>query len=281
MKLVRWGAAGREKPGLVDAAGKLRDLSAQLHDFDAAALSPEGLARLRALDPTSLPEAPGGVRIGAPLPRPGKIVCIGLNYADHVAETGSKTPTEPLVFMKATTSYCGPFDDVQILPGSVKTDYESELGIVIGTLCRRVSESDAAKYIAGYCTVNDVSERHWQAERGGQFMKGKSGDTFCPVGPWLVTADDVPNPGKLGVYSWVNGDQRQNGTTANLVFGVMHIVSYLSQFLTLEPGDIISTGTPAGVGLGFKPPKFLKPGDVMEIEVEGLGRQRNKLVQAM
>jgi 2-keto-4-pentenoate hydratase/2-oxohepta-3-ene-1,7-dioic acid hydratase in catechol pathway len=280
MKLVRWGNAGREKPGLVDAAGKLRDLSAQLHEFDAAALSPEGLARLRAIDPASLPEAPAGTRIGAPLPRPGKIVCIGLNYADHVAETGSKTPAEPLVFMKATTSYCGPFDDVRILPASVKTDYESELGIVIGTLCRRVTEADAPNYIAGYCTVNDVSERHWQAERGGQFMKGKSADTFCPVGPWLVTADDVPNPGKLGVYSWVNGDQRQNGTTANLVFGVVHIVSYLSQFLTLEPGDIISTGTPAGVGLGFKPPKFLKAGDVMEIEVEGLGRQRNKLVQA-
>lgn len=280
MKLVRWGAVGREKPGMLDAAGKPRDLSAQLHEFDAAALSPEGLARLRAIDPATLPELPSGTRLGSPLPRPGKIVCIGLNYADHVAETNSKTPTEPLVFMKATTSLCGPFDDVLILPGSVKTDYESELGIVIGTLCRRVSEADTGKYIAGYCTVNDVSERHWQAERGGQFMKGKSADTFCPVGPWLVTADEVPTPGKLGVWSWVNGEQRQNGTTSNLVFGVAEIVSYLSQFLTLEPGDIISTGTPAGVGLGFKPPKFLKPGDVMEIEVEGLGRQRNKLVQA-
>ncbi len=279
MKLVRWGAVGREKPGMLDAAGKPRDLSAQLHEFDAAALSPEGLARLRAIDPSTLPEVPSSTRLGSPLPRPGKIVCIGLNYADHVAETNSKTPTEPLVFMKATTSLCGPFDDVLILPGSVKTDYESELGIVIGTLCRRVSEADTGKYIAGYCTVNDVSERHWQAERGGQFMKGKSADTFCPVGPWLVTADEVPNPGKLGVWSWVNGEQRQNGTTSNLVFGVAAIVSHLSQFLTLEPGDIISTGTPAGVGLGFKPPKFLKPGDVMEIEVEGLGRQRNKLVQ--
>lgn len=280
MKLVRWGAVGREKPGMLDAAGKVRDLSAQLHEFDAAALSPEGLARLRAIDPATLPEVPASTRLGSPLPRPGKIVCIGLNYADHVAETNSKTPTEPLVFMKATTSLCGPFDDVLILPGSVKTDYESELGIVIGTLCRRVSEADTGKYIAGYCTVNDVSERHWQAERGGQFMKGKSADTFCPVGPWLVTADEVPTPGKLGVWSWVNGEQRQNGTTSNLVFGVAAIVSHLSQFLTLEPGDIISTGTPAGVGLGFKPPKFLKPGDVMEIEVEGLGRQRNKLVQA-
>lgn len=280
MKLVRWGSAGREKPGLVDAAGKVRDLSAHLHEFDAAALSPEGLARLSALDPASLPEAPSAARLGAPLPRPGKIVCIGLNYADHVAETGAKTPTEPLVFMKATTSLCGPFDDVLILPGSVKTDYESELGIVIGTLCRRVSEADAPKYIAGYCTVNDVSERHWQAERGGQFMKGKSADTFCPLGPCLVTADEVANPGALAVRSWVNGEVRQNGTTANLVFGVATIVSHLSQFLTLEPGDVISTGTPAGVGLGFKPPRFLKPGDVMEIEVEGLGRQRSKLVQA-
>lgn len=281
MKLVRWGSMGREKPGLMDAAGKVRDLSAQLHEFDAAGLSPEGLARLRALDPASLPEAPSAARLGSPLPRPGKIVCIGLNYADHVAETGAKTPTEPLVFMKATTSLCGPFDDVQILPGSVKTDYESELGIVIGTLCRRVSEGDAGKYIAGYCTVNDVSERHWQAERGGQFMKGKSADTFCPLGPWLVTADEVPNPGALAVRSWVNGEVRQNGTTANLVFGVATIVSHLSQFLTLEPGDVISTGTPAGVGLGFKPPRFLKPGDVMEIEVEGLGRQRSRLVQAI
>jgi 2-keto-4-pentenoate hydratase/2-oxohepta-3-ene-1,7-dioic acid hydratase in catechol pathway len=280
MKLVRWGAVGREKPGMLDAANKPRDLSAVLHEFDAAALSPEGLARLRAIDPATLPEVPSGARLGSPVPRPGKIVCIGLNYADHVAETNSKTPTEPLVFMKATTSLCGPFDDVLILPGSVKTDYESELGIVIGTLCRRVSEADTGKYIAGFCTVNDVSERHWQAERGGQFMKGKSADTFCPVGPWLVTADEVPTPGKLGVWSWVNGEQRQNGTTSNLVFGVAEIVSYLSQFLTLEPGDIISTGTPAGVGLGFKPPKFLKAGDVMEIEVEGLGRQRNKLVQA-
>jgi 2,4-didehydro-3-deoxy-L-rhamnonate hydrolase len=280
MKLVRWGAVGREKPGMLDAANKPRDLSAVLHEFDAAALSPEGLARLRAIDPATLPEVPSGARLGSPVPRPGKIVCIGLNYADHVAETNSKTPTEPLVFMKATTSLCGPFDDVLILPGSVKTDYESELGIVIGTLCRRVSEADTGKYIAGFCTVNDVSERHWQAERGGQFMKGKSADTFCPVGPWLVTADEVPNPGKLGVWSWVNGEQRQNGTTSNLVFGVAAIVSHLSQFLTLEPGDIISTGTPAGVGLGFKPPKFLKAGDVMEIEVEGLGRQRNKLVQA-
>jgi 2-keto-4-pentenoate hydratase/2-oxohepta-3-ene-1,7-dioic acid hydratase in catechol pathway len=280
MKLVRWGAVGREKPGMLDAANKPRDLSAVLHEFDAAALSPEGLARLRAIDPATLPEVPSGARLGSPVPRPGKIVCIGLNYADHVAETNSKTPTEPLVFMKATTSLCGPFDDVLILPGSVKTDYESELGIVIGTLCRRVTEADTGKYIAGFCTVNDVSERHWQAERGGQFMKGKSADTFCPVGPWLVTADEVPTPGKLGVWSWVNGEQRQNGTTSNLVFGVAEIVSYLSQFLTLEPGDIISTGTPAGVGLGFKPPKFLKAGDVMEIEVEGLGRQRNKLVQA-
>jgi 2-keto-4-pentenoate hydratase/2-oxohepta-3-ene-1,7-dioic acid hydratase in catechol pathway len=265
---------------MLDAANKPRDLSAVLHEFDAAALSPEGLARLRAIDPATLPEVPSGARLGSPVPRPGKIVCIGLNYADHVAETNSKTPTEPLVFMKATTSLCGPFDDVLILPGSVKTDYESELGIVIGTLCRRVTEADTGKYIAGFCTVNDVSERHWQAERGGQFMKGKSADTFCPVGPWLVTADEVPTPGKLGVWSWVNGEQRQNGTTSNLVFGVAEIVSYLSQFLTLEPGDIISTGTPAGVGLGFKPPKFLKAGDVMEIEVEGLGRQRNKLVQA-
>jgi 2-keto-4-pentenoate hydratase/2-oxohepta-3-ene-1,7-dioic acid hydratase in catechol pathway len=279
MKLVRFGEAGREQPGILDAAGKVRSLAGHVATFDAAALSPEGLARLRAIDPASLPAAPDGVRLGPPLPRPGKIVCIGLNYADHVAETGAKTPTEPLVFMKATTSYTGPFDPVLLLKGSEKTDYEAELGIVIGTRTKNVSEADAPKHIAGYVTVNDVSERHWQSERGGQFTKGKSGDTFCPVGPWLVTADEVPNPGNLAVRSWVNGELRQNGTTANLVFGVFHIVSYLSQFMTLEPGDIIPTGTPAGVGLGFKPPKFLKAGDVMEIEVEGLGRQRSTLVQ--
>jgi 2-keto-4-pentenoate hydratase/2-oxohepta-3-ene-1,7-dioic acid hydratase in catechol pathway len=279
MKLVRYGEAGREQPGMLDAAGKVRSLAGHVSAFDAAALSPEGLAKLRAIDPASLPAAPDGARLGAPLPRPGKIVCIGLNYADHVAETGAKTPTEPLVFMKATTSYTGPFDDVQLLPGSEKTDYEAELGIVIGSRTKNISEAEAPKHIAGYVTVNDVSERHWQSERGGQFTKGKSGDTFCPVGPWLVTADEVPNPGKLAVKSWVNGELRQNGTTANLVFGVFHIVSYLSQFMTLEPGDIIPTGTPAGVGLGFKPPKFLKAGDVMEIEIEGLGKQRSRLLQ--
>ena len=188
-------------------------------------------------------------------------------------------PTEPLVFSKATTSYAGPFDPVEILPGSVKTDYESELGVVIGTRAKHIKEADAQKYIAGYCVVNDVSERYWQAERGGQFTKGKSADTFCPIGPWLVTPDEVADPGNLAVKSWVNGEIRQNGTTKNLVFGVFHIIAYLSQFMTLEPGDVVSTGTPAGVGLGFKPPKFLKAGDVMEIEVEGLGRQRSELVQ--
>jgi 2-keto-4-pentenoate hydratase/2-oxohepta-3-ene-1,7-dioic acid hydratase in catechol pathway len=280
MKLLRWGEAGREKPGILDAAGKVRDLSGTVGELDAAALSPSGLAAIHAIDPASLPAAPAGARIGPPVPRPGKIVCIGLNYADHVAETGAKTPTEPLVFMKATTSFTGPFDDVQILPGSLKTDYEAELGIIIGSRTRHITEAQAASHIAGWCTVNDVSERHWQAERGGQFTKGKSADTFCPVGPWLVTTDEVADSTKLAVRSWVNGEARQNGTTANLVFGALHIVAYLSQFMTLEPGDVIATGTPAGVGLGFKPPRFLKPGDVMEIEIEGLGRQRSKLVQA-
>lgn len=279
MKLVRWGAKGLERPGMLDAAGRLRDLSGQVGEFDAAALSPEGLAMIRRIDAETLPMVPPGSRLGAPVPRPGKIVCIGLNYRDHVEETGSAMPTEPLVFQKSTSSYSGPYDAVEILPGSVKTDYEAELGIVIGTRTKLIAEADAARHIAGYCVVNDVSERHWQAERGGQFNKGKSADTFCPIGPWLVTADEVPDPGRLAVRAWVNGDLRQNGTTANLVFGVFHIVAYLSQFLTLEPGDVISTGTPAGVGLGFKPPKFLKAGDVMEIEVEGLGRQRSALVQ--
>jgi 2-keto-4-pentenoate hydratase/2-oxohepta-3-ene-1,7-dioic acid hydratase in catechol pathway len=279
MKLVRWGSAGSEKPGIVDGAGRVRDLSAHISEFDAAALSPAGLARLRSVEVNGLPMAPEGARLGAPIPRPGKIICIGLNYADHVAETGAKTPTEPLVFQKAVTSYTGPFDPVLLLPGSEKTDYEAELGIVIGSRAKLVSEADAKSVIAGYCTVNDVSERHWQSERGGQFTKGKSADTFCPIGPWLVTADEVPDPGSLAVRSWVNGEQRQNGTTANLVFGVFHIVHYLSQFMTLEPGDIIPTGTPAGVGLGFKPPKFVKPGDIMEIEIEGLGRQRSEVMQ--
>lgn len=279
MKLVRWGAKGCEKPGLLDRDGGVRDLSGVVRELDAAAISPEGLAKLRRLDPAQLPPVPAGVRLGPPLPRPPKIVCIGLNYSDHAAETGLQLPTEPMIFQKAPNAWSGPFDDVLMLPGSQKTDYEAELGIVIGTLARNVALPDAAKYIAGYITVNDVSERHWQAERGGQFTKGKSGETFCPAGPWLVTADAVADVGKLAVRSWVNGEARQNGTTANLVFDVFHIVHYLSQFMTLEPGDVIPTGTPAGVGLGFKPPKFLKAGDVMEIEIEGLGRQRSRLVQ--
>ncbi len=278
MKLVRWGAKGLEKPGLLDAGGAVRDLSGVVAELDAATICPEGLAMLRRIDPASLPAVPAGTRLGPPLPRPGKIVCIGLNYSDHAAETGSKLPTEPLVFQKASNAWTGPYDDVLMLKGSTKTDYEAELGIVIGSRARDIAEADAAQYIAGYISVNDVSEREWQAERGGQFTKGKSGETFCPAGPWLVTADEVKDVGKLGVRSWVNGEQRQNGTTANLVFGVFNIVSYLSRFMTLEPGDVIPTGTPAGVGLGFKPPKFLKAGDVMEIEVEGLGRQKAKLV---
>ena len=279
MKLVRFGGKGQEKPGILDAGGNVRDLSGQIADFDAVALSPAGLAMIGRLDREKLPQVAAGTRLGAPIPRPGKIVCIGLNYSDHAAETGAKLPTEPLVFSKATTSYAGPFDPVEILPGSVKTDYESELGVVIGTRAKHIKEADALKVIAGYCVVNDVSERYWQAERGGQFTKGKSADTFCPIGPWLVTPDEVADPGNLAVKSWVNGEIRQNGTTKNLVFGVFHIIAYLSQFMTLEPGDVISTGTPAGVGLGFKPPKFLKAGDVMEIEVEGLGKQRSELVQ--
>ncbi len=279
MKLVRFGAKGVEKPGLVDKDGGIRDLSGVVAELDAAAIGPEGLAMLRRIDPASLPQVAAGTRLGPPLPRPGKIVCIGLNYSDHAAETGSKLPTEPMVFQKAPNAWSGPYDDVKLLKGAQKTDYEAELGIVIGSLAKDISEADAAKYIAGFMTINDVSERHWQAERGGQFTKGKSGETFCPAGPWLVTADEIKDVGKLGVRSWVNGEQRQNGTTANLVFGVYHIVAYLSQFMTLEPGDVIPTGTPAGVGLGFKPPKFLKEGDVMEIEVEGLGKQKAKLVQ--
>jgi ureidoglycolate lyase len=278
MKLLRYGPPGQEKPGLLDRDGRIRDLSGAVRDIDGEALAPASVDRLRRLDPASLPLVPGMPRLGPCIGSVSKIVAIGLNYRLHAQEAGAAIPSEPIFFMKAPSSICGPDDDVIIPKGSQKTDYEVELGIVIGNLARHVAKADARKHVAGYCVVNDVSEREFQIERGGQWTKGKSADTFCPIGPWLVTADEVPDPGKLALWTEVNGERRQSSNTADLIFGVDEIVSYVSQFMTLLPGDVIPTGTPSGVGLGFKPPKFLKPGDRMRLSVEGLGEQNQRLV---
>src|SRR5438876_849219 len=278
MKLLRYGPNGLEKPGLLDRNGQIRDLSGVVSDIDGGALGPASLDRLRRLDPSTLPVVSGTPRIGPCVGDVPKIVAIGLNYRLHAQEAGMPIPTEPIFFMKATSSICGPNDDVIIPKGSQKTDYEVELGIVIGSLARYVSLADARKHIAGYCVVNDVSEREFQIERGGQWTKGKSADTFCPIGPWLVTADEIPDPGKLALWTDVNGERRQNSNTGDLIFGVDEIVSYVSQFMTLLPGDVIPTGTPSGVGMGFKPPKFLRPGDTMRVGITGLGEQRQRAV---
>ncbi len=278
MKLLRYGPKGQEKPGLLDKAGKIRDLSAAVADINPETLAPAALDKLRKLDPASLPLVSGEPRLGPCLTEIPKIVCVGLNYTDHAKETGAAIPKEPILFMKATSSLNGPNDDVMLPKGSQKSDWEVELGIVIGSVTRYVSVHDSLKHVAGYCIVNDVSEREFQIERGGQWTKGKSADTFCPIGPWLVTADEVADPGKLDLFCEVNGKKMQNGTTANLIFSVDHIVSYISHFMTLLPGDIIPTGTPAGVGLGMKPPVFLKPGDTMHLGITGLGEQRQKVV---
>jgi 2-keto-4-pentenoate hydratase/2-oxohepta-3-ene-1,7-dioic acid hydratase in catechol pathway len=278
MKLLRYGPAGQEKPGLLDRDGKIRDLSGAVRDIDGETLAPASLDRLRRLDPSTLPLVPGTPRLGPCVAQVSKIVAIGLNYRLHAQEAGAAIPSEPIFFMKATSSICGPNDDVIIPKNSQKADYEVELGIVIGSLARHVAKADARKHVAGYCVVNDVSEREFQIERGGQWTKGKSADTFCPTGPWLVTVDEVPDPGKLALWTEVNGERRQNSNTADLIFGIDEIVSYVSQFMTLLPGDVIPTGTPSGVGMGFKPPKFLKPGDRMRLSVEGLGEQNQRLV---
>jgi 2-keto-4-pentenoate hydratase/2-oxohepta-3-ene-1,7-dioic acid hydratase in catechol pathway len=278
MKLLRYGPPGQEKPGLFDRDGKIRDLSGAVRNIDGETLAPAALDRLRRLDPATLPLVSGSPRLGPSVGAVPKIVAIGLNYRLHAQEAGAAIPSEPIFFMKATSSICGPNDDVIIPKGSQKTDYEVELAIVIGSLARYVSLADARKHVAGYCVVNDVSEREFQIERGGQWTKGKSADTFCPIGPWLVTAEEVPDPGKLALWTEVNGERRQNSNTGDLIFGVDEIVSYVSQFMTLLPGDVIPTGTPSGVGMGFKPPKFLKPGDRMRLSVEGLGEQDQRLV---
>lgn len=275
MKLMRYGAKGAEKPGLVDAQGRVRALSGVIADIDAAALSPAGLAKLRALDPSTLPLVDKPGRIAPPWAWCGKFLCIGLNYADHAAEAGMPLPKEPILFMKPISARVGPDDPVVLPQNSVKGDWEIELGVVIGTRARYVSEADALKHVAGYCVVNDVSEREFQLERGGQWDKGKGCDTFGPVGPWLVTSEEIPDPQALPMWCEVNGKRMQNGNTRTMVFGVKQLVSYLSRFMTLEPGDLIATGTPPGVGMGVKPtPQFLKAGDTMRLGIEGLGVQQ-------
>ena len=275
MKLMRYGAKGAERPGLIDAQGKVRALSGVVADLDAQALSPAGLAKLRALDAGSLPVVDRPGRIAPPWSWCGKFLCIGLNYVDHAAEAGMPVPKEPILFMKPISARVGPNDPVVLPQGSVKGDWEVELGVVIGTRARYVPEADALNYVAGYCVVNDVSEREYQLERGGQWDKGKGCDTFGPVGPWLVTTDEIPDPQTLPMWCEVNGRRMQNGNTRTMVFGVRQLVSYLSRFMTLEPGDLIATGTPPGVGMGLKPqPQFLKPGDTMRVGIEGWGVQQ-------
>ncbi|WP_112942609.1 MULTISPECIES: fumarylacetoacetate hydrolase family protein [unclassified Rhizobium] len=273
MKLMRVGEIGQEKPAMLDADGKIRDLSGHVSDIAGAAISPEGLAKLAALDPKTLPELQPG-RIGACVAGTGKFICIGLNFSDHAAETGAAVPPEPVIFMKATSAIVGPNDNVLIPRGSEKTDWEVELGVVIGKTAKYVSEADALDYVAGYCVSHDVSERAFQTERAGQWTKGKSCDTFGPIGPWLVTKDEIPDPQNLGMWLKVNGETMQNGSSKTMVYGVAFVVSYLSQFMSLHPGDVISTGTPPGVGMGMKPPRFLRAGDVVELGIEGLGTQK-------
>ncbi|RUU35146.1 FAA hydrolase family protein [Mesorhizobium sp. M6A.T.Ce.TU.002.03.1.1] len=274
MKLLRYGEAGSERPGLLDADGTIRDLSAHVTDIAGKALDPASLEALSKLDPKSLPAVSGKPRIGACVAGTGKFICIGLNYSDHAAETGATVPPEPIIFMKASSAIVGPDDDVLIPRGSVKTDWEVELGVVIGKTAKYVTEAEALDYVAGYCVAHDVSERAFQAERQGQWTKGKSCDTFGPIGPWLVTKDEVKDPQNIPMWLKVNGKTMQNGSTRTMVYGVAYLVSYLSQFMSLHPGDIISTGTPPGVGLGMKPPVFLKAGDVVELGIEGLGIQK-------
>ncbi len=280
MKLLRVGPAGQEKPAILDKDGVIRDLSDKVADIAGEALSDAAFARLRALDLSALPVIAGDQRIGPCVDGVGKIICIGLNYSDHAAESGMTVPTEPILFLKATTAICGPNDDVLIPRKSHKTDWEVELGVVIGKTARYVDEAEAMDYVAGYCVTNDVSEREFQMERGTQWTKGKSADTFAPLGPWLVTRDEVPDPQNLSMWLEVDGHRYQDGSTRTMVFGVAHLVHYISQFMTLAPGDVISTGTPPGVGLGQKPPLYLRAGQVMKLCIEGLGTQQQRVGQA-
>jgi 2-keto-4-pentenoate hydratase/2-oxohepta-3-ene-1,7-dioic acid hydratase in catechol pathway len=278
MRLLRYGPVGQEAPGLLGADGVIRDLSGVVSDIARDSLLPESIERLRGIDPETLPRVSGTPRIGPCVGSVGKFICIGLNYSDHAAESGMAVPKEPIVFMKATSSIIGPNDDVVLPRGSEKSDWEVELGVVIGKPAKYVEEADALEYVAGYCTINDLSERAYQLEGTGQWVKGKSADTFGPIGPWLVTRDEVANCGALDLWLEVDGHRYQNGSTRTLVFGVPFLVSYLSRFMSLQPGDIISTGTPPGVGLGQKPPVYLRAGNVMRLGVQGLGEQRQKVV---
>lgn len=280
MKLVRWGDAGGERPGLLDAQGALRDLSQVVDDVAGDALTSTGIAKLRTLDPERLPAIANHPRLGAPVGRVGKIICVGLNYADHAAESGQAVPEQPVIFMKATSAIIGAFDDVVIPPGSEKTDWEVELGVVIGDAARGVPREAALDHVAGYLIVNDVSERAFQFDHGGQWVKGKGCDTFAPLGPWLVTRDEIPDPQNVSMWLEVNGHRYQDGNTRTMIFDVATLVSHISRYMALLPGDVISTGTPPGVGLGQKPPVYLKAGDVMELGIEGLGAQRQRVVAA-
>ena len=280
MKLLRYGSAGREKPGIVDSRGRIRDLSAVIPDLAGDALHPESLNSLRDLDIETLRPVEDGVRIAPCVAGIGKFLCIGLNYSDHAAESGMKVPAEPILFMKATSAVCGPNDDIVVPRGSEKTDWEVELGVVIGKPAKYVSEADALSHVAGYCVVNDLSERAFQLEGTGQWVKGKSADTFGPIGPWLVTRDEVPDPQNLELWLEVDGRTFQRSTTRHMIFTVAFLVSYISRFMSLHPGDIISTGTPPGIGMGQQPPLYLRPGNQVRLGVEGLGEQRQRVVGA-
>jgi 2,4-diketo-3-deoxy-L-fuconate hydrolase len=279
MKLLRYGPVGKEKPGILDALGRMRDLSKVVKDISGETITPAALAKLRKVKVDKLPLVKGSPRIGACVANPQKFIAIGLNYADHAAESGLQVPPEPVVFTKQVSCVCGPNDTITIPPKSKKADWEVELGVIIGTRAKNIKKADALKHVAGYCTINDLSEREFQIERAGQWTKGKSYDTFGPIGPWLVTSDEVKDPQNLKLWLELNGKRMQNGSTATMVYSVAHIVAYLSWFFTLLPGDIITTGTPPGVGMGMKPPRFLKAGDKMRICVEGLGVQDQVVVR--
>jgi 2-keto-4-pentenoate hydratase/2-oxohepta-3-ene-1,7-dioic acid hydratase in catechol pathway len=280
MKLVRYGAKGAEKPGLIDKSGQLRDLSAHIRDLDGDAYSPASLKKLAEIDPASLPTVGGNPRLGAPVTGISKFVAIGLNYVDHAKETGAAIPTEPIFFLKANTALSGPTDPVEKPRGSTKLDWEVEIAVIIGSRAKYVSEADALSHVAGYCICNDVSERNFQIERLGQWTKGKSHDTFGPLGPWLVTKDEIPNVQSLSMWLDVNGTRRQTGSTSTMIFSIAKCISYVSQFMTLLPGDVVTTGTPPGVGTGMKPPQYLSVGDVVSLGIEGLGEQRQQIVEA-